>query len=438
MTTDRAAAEAALDAIAAGRFAAVPAGTDPLSCKLKELAEALAARAGAELARGVTMSVNVDGAYTEMAGMQRNIAAIDRQSTAIAASAASVADSVAAIGATSRTAIAAARTAETAAAEGRAAADRAVATMQAIAVAVDEAAATVDGLVEVSTEIAGIVAEIETVARQTNLLALNATIEAIRAGVAGRGFGVVAGEVKQLAASTAATSADIRRRIDVLRHEMAAIVGAMQEGSRAVHDGSAVIATTGTGMHDLATQVAAVSARMDGVAVLLGRQVEASDEVSHGVAAIAAMTGRNVAAVAGVAAVMDHAGGLLASHLESMAGLEIADSVLYQAKADHGILRKRLALMLAGREPVRPEDLGDHAGCRLGRWCAGVADGVRANHPAFRRLEMPHRRFHEQAAAAARLSAAGDAAGAAAAMATVSAAAEEVLSCLEALIEQGR
>ncbi len=68
-----------------------------------------------------------------------------------------------------------------------------------------------------SQEINNIIKLITNIAGQTNLLALNATIEAARAGDSGRGFTVVAGEVKELARETSASAEDITQRIKTIR-----------------------------------------------------------------------------------------------------------------------------------------------------------------------------------------------------------------------------
>ncbi len=89
--------------------------------------------------------------------------------------------------------------------------------------------ATVQHLSDAATRIGDIIRVINRIAARTNLLALNATIEAARAGEAGRGFSVVANEVKQLAVQTAAATSSIAREIETIRtemtHAMAAIDG---------------------------------------------------------------------------------------------------------------------------------------------------------------------------------------------------------------------
>jgi methyl-accepting chemotaxis protein len=87
----------------------------------------------------------------------------------------------------------------------------------------------VTSLEESSAEIAGVLKLISSLAEQTNLLALNATIEAARAGEAGRGFTVVAGEVKELALQTARATGDIGQRVEAIRSVTADVAGGMAE-----------------------------------------------------------------------------------------------------------------------------------------------------------------------------------------------------------------
>jgi methyl-accepting chemotaxis protein len=80
-----------------------------------------------------------------------------------------------------------------------------------------------------STEIVSVIKMITGIAEQTNLLALNATIEAARAGEAGKGFAVVASEVKELSQETARATDDIRKRVDAIQHDSTAAVAAIAE-----------------------------------------------------------------------------------------------------------------------------------------------------------------------------------------------------------------
>lgn len=92
----------------------------------------------------------------------------------------------------------------------------------------DRAGTVVQELHSTASEIGEVVRMIEDIASQTNLLALNATIEAARAGEAGRGFGVVAGEVKSLAGETAKATADIAARVAAIQSATEQAVQAIQ------------------------------------------------------------------------------------------------------------------------------------------------------------------------------------------------------------------
>jgi methyl-accepting chemotaxis protein len=87
---------------------------------------------------------------------------------------------------------------------------------------------SVDGLKKSTAEIAQVVGLISAVARQTNLLALNATIESARAGVAGRGFAIVASEVKKLSRETQEATEEISQKINAVLNDAAACFAAVQ------------------------------------------------------------------------------------------------------------------------------------------------------------------------------------------------------------------
>jgi methyl-accepting chemotaxis protein len=93
----------------------------------------------------------------------------------------------------------------------------------------DRTTSTVARLGESSVQIGKVLGVINAIAEQTNLLALNATIEAARAGEAGRGFAIVANEVKELARETARATQDIHRQIDTIQTDVRVAVDAIAE-----------------------------------------------------------------------------------------------------------------------------------------------------------------------------------------------------------------
>lgn len=98
----------------------------------------------------------------------------------------------------------------------------------------ERTSATVDNLSKAAARIGDVVALIQDIAGQTNLLALNATIEAARAGAAGAGFAVVAGEVKNLSAQTTRATAEIRDHIKVMQDVTQETVDAIRSISETI------------------------------------------------------------------------------------------------------------------------------------------------------------------------------------------------------------
>ncbi|AVO60676.1 chemotaxis protein [Pseudomonas chlororaphis subsp. piscium] len=115
--------------------------------------------------------------------------------------------------------------------QGTAVIQQAASEMRQIAANIEDSSTLIAKLGERSEQITAIVNTIRAIAEQTNLLALNAAIEAARAGEQGRGFAVVADEVRQLAARTSGSTAEISGMIDMIQHETQQAIKSM-DGTR--------------------------------------------------------------------------------------------------------------------------------------------------------------------------------------------------------------
>ena len=122
---------------------------------------------------------------------------------------------------------------------GRTSMEEASASLEQIAGSLGSTAAVIDTLGQRSQEIGGIVSVITSIAEQTNLLALNAAIEAARAGEQGRGFAVVADEVRNLASRTRQATDEISGMIASIQQETGNAISTMEQGNALMQDGLA-------------------------------------------------------------------------------------------------------------------------------------------------------------------------------------------------------
>lgn len=123
--------------------------------------------------------------------------------------------------------------------------------MQSVGAKVTEASSVVNNLGVKSDEIGQIVSLITNIASQTNLLALNAAIEAARAGEQGRGFAVVADEVRKLAEQSSDAAGKIRGLVDEIQQETTNAVQTMNSGSIAVNEGITMVNSAGEAFKDI-------------------------------------------------------------------------------------------------------------------------------------------------------------------------------------------
>ncbi|GFO59286.1 hypothetical protein GMST_16110 [Geomonas silvestris] len=155
--------------------------------------------------------------------------------------------------------------------------------MQLIADRVNESAKTIESLGARSDQIGAIVSTIEDIADQTNLLALNAAIEAARAGEQGRGFAVVADEVRALAERTAKATREIGAMISAVQRETKDAVLFMAQGVSEVERRAQDAARSGEVLNEIIAQITEVTGQVTQIATAAEEQTATTNEISSNV-----------------------------------------------------------------------------------------------------------------------------------------------------------
>jgi predicted nucleic acid-binding Zn-ribbon protein len=206
------------------------------------------------------------------------------------------------------------------------------------------ASTSVDQLKTVTTGINDFVNIIKGISDQTNLLALNAAIEAARAGEQGRGFAVVADEVRTLAQRSAEASNEISALIEQVNSQMADVVSGI----------------SGVGVK--------------------------SEEIKTSTSSIEGTANR----------IVD-----LSQNMYSVITTSTADSFIQTVKMDHVVWKLDVYQVMLGLSNKPPEDFADHSMCRLGKWYYQGEGNIKySDFDVFKKIESPHVDVHKYGIAA--------------------------------------
>ncbi|MUV39029.1 Methyl-accepting chemotaxis protein [Lentibacillus sp. JNUCC-1] len=169
--------------------------------------------------------------------------------------------------------------------------------MNQIDIIVKDAVDKVKGLDNQTKDISKLVAVIQDVAEQTNLLALNAAIEAARAGEHGKGFAVVADEVRKLAEQVSESVTDITRIVDHIQSESGSVTARLEDGYKEVEEGTKQINATDEKFHGINEAITNMAERINAVTDNLSSIAGGSQQMNSSIEDIAAISEESAAGI---------------------------------------------------------------------------------------------------------------------------------------------
>ncbi len=381
------------------------ASDDPVERALAELAAHLAEQDGGRLDRMVEISIQT---AENAIATARLIGAAQRGQGGAASVTQAATDGLAGleqVRAASADTLEAAERLRSIARDGAVAVGDTLATMDTVERGVTDAAELAVRLAARSDDIRSALNSITAISAQTKMLALNAAIEASRAGEFGRGFGVVAVEVRGLSQQTAEAAAVIDRVVGAVQREIEQIAKTMQGSVTAVDHGRGKIEALRAQVDESAARSAGIADRVGEMRDALSAQTVAAGDVRSSADAIAHASAEILGQAERLADATDRVQGHASRALGNFVKLAIPGRDLKLARADHVIWKKRLADMATGRARLRADELADPKASRFGRFLYGAGTAIAPD--SFAKLDAAHRRVHAHGVDAARAFEAG-------------------------------
>ena len=205
--------------------------------------------------------------------------------------------------------------------------------MQQIATIVGQAGKAIANLEQSTLKIGEIISVINEIADQTNLLALNAAIEAARAGEQGRGFAVVADEVRKLAERTMSATKEIEMMINEVQSETGDVVNTMQQGDKEVQEGLALADQTTSALEEILQASQNVQDMVAQIAAASEEQSQTSEHMAINITDIATLSHDSAEAISQIAVSIEELDKMTGNMRELV--LQISDENTNGAPKEH-------------------------------------------------------------------------------------------------------
>jgi methyl-accepting chemotaxis protein len=390
----------------------------------------------------------------------RGAMAQSEQTTQVVTAMQEMASTVQQVSENSDNASSASQRAAAAAREGGKIVEETLSRMRAIAASVGDTAHKVQELGKRSDEIGQIISVIDEIADQTNLLALNAAIEAARAGEQGRGFAVVADEVRKLAERTSQATKQITDMISNIQAETKSAVTAMHAGTKEVETGVEATSDAGRSLQEIIQMSEQVGDMIAHIATAATEQSAATVQINGSIEQIAKITASTATAAQQATSAFEELSGL-ARNLQQLVGrfrlssnghdgngraltrgpsqvhAGVSKSLDFtRVKMAHRSWRLRLRSFLDGGENLDPNQLASHRDCELGKWIYGQAMSEYGHLREIQMLEKKHQGMHALVKQVVELKQAGKTKEAEQEFSNVHSAAEEVVGLLNSVEKQ--